>query len=101
MRDEDERAAKRAKRRGDRLETRQVEVVRGLVEEEELGRLVGREEGREAGPDALAARQRRDGLFRGFLDEPEPPEEEAPLVLGPRGRDAAEDLRERAVAPTG
>ena len=85
MRHEEERPAIGAEGRRDRLEARQVEVVRGLVEEEELRRLVGREERREAGADPLASGERRDRGFRRLLDEAEPSEQDAPLVLSPRG----------------
>jgi hypothetical protein len=90
--DEQHGAGERVKRRLERLAALEIEVVRGLVEDEEIRTGGDRDGEREAPP--LAAREHRDGLLvRVPAGEEEAAEEVLRVRAGePRHRlDALED----------
>ena len=96
--DEDHRGVDRAQQLLEPLDRLDVEVVGGLVEQQEVG-LRG-ERAAERGPRELAARERRQGPVEVGVGEPEPPDDRgrpvAPVVAagvlepGLRGRVAGE-----------
>ena len=87
MRDHDERALEIGERLRERFAHLDVEVVRGLVEQQQVGALPDDERQREA--RLLAAREARHRLRHLVAAEVEAAEEIAQLLLALAGRDAA------------
>ena len=84
MADDEHRAAVGGERVDELVDRVEVEVVRRLVEHEQLRRRVGEQQPRERDPEPLAARQRRDRPVDGIAADEEPREPVA--QLGDRAR---------------